>query len=87
VAHSSNNREWLLPLARLTYRRCVDDDRLTDLEIKLAYQDQLIRELDALVRAFGDKLDHAEREIATLKQSLRSPEVGIGPANDKPPHY
>jgi uncharacterized coiled-coil protein SlyX len=65
----------------------VDDDRLTDLEIKLAYQDQLIRELDALVRSFGDKLDSTVRELETLKQSLRSPEIGVGPANDKPPHY
>jgi SlyX protein len=65
----------------------VDDDRLTDLEIKLAYQDQLIRELDALVRSFGDKLDLASRELETLKQSLRSPETAMGPANDKPPHY
>jgi uncharacterized coiled-coil protein SlyX len=65
----------------------VDDDRLTDLEIKLAYQDQLIRELDALVRSFGDKLDSTVRELEALKQSLRSPEVATGPANDKPPHY
>ena len=65
----------------------MDEERLTDLEVKLAYQDQLIRELDGLVRNFGDKLDRAMREIETLKQSLRSPEIGIGPPNDKPPHY
>jgi uncharacterized coiled-coil protein SlyX len=65
----------------------VDDDRLTDLEIKLAYQDQLIRDLDALVRSFGDKLDQTVRELEVLKQSLRSPEIPVGPANDKPPHY
>jgi SlyX protein len=65
----------------------VDDDRLTDLEIKLAYQDQLIRELDALVRSFGDKLDTTVRELEVLKQSLRSPEIPVGPASDKPPHY
>jgi SlyX protein len=64
-----------------------DDDRIVDLEIKLAYQEQLIRELDALVRAFGDKLDHTDRELAALKQALRSPETPVGPANDKPPHY
>ena len=65
----------------------MDDDRLTDLEIKLAYQDQLIRELDALVRSFGDKLDTTVRELEALKQSLRSPEIPVGPASDKPPHY
>ena len=29
-------------------------ERLEDLEVKLAFQDKLIRDLDALVRAFGD---------------------------------
>jgi len=65
----------------------MDDDRFLELEIKLAYQEKLIRELDALVRSFGDKLDRTDRELAALKQSIRSPEVPVGPANDKPPHY
>jgi uncharacterized coiled-coil protein SlyX len=65
----------------------MSEDRADELEIKLAYQDQTIRELDALVRAFGAKLDEALRELRELKQALRSPEAAPGPANDKPPHY
>ncbi|MEP6862007.1 MAG: SlyX family protein [Deltaproteobacteria bacterium] len=64
-----------------------DDDRVMDLEIKLAYQDKLIRELDALVRTFGEKLDETAREVKELKQSLKSPEGPTGPANEQPPHY
>jgi uncharacterized coiled-coil protein SlyX len=64
-----------------------DDDRVMDLEIKLAYQDKLIRELDALVRTFGEKLDETAREVKELKQSLKSPEGPTGPANERPPHY
>ena len=64
-----------------------DDDRLVELEIKVAYQEQLIRELDTLVRTFGDRLDEITRELKQLKQAVRSPEVAAGPANDKPPHY
>jgi uncharacterized coiled-coil protein SlyX len=64
-----------------------DAERLYDLEIKLAFQDKLIRELDVLVRTFGDRLDAAERELAQLKAALRPPEAGIGPANEPPPHY
>jgi uncharacterized coiled-coil protein SlyX len=62
-------------------------ERLDDLEIKLAFQDKLIRELDALVRVFGDRLDKTERELEQLKQAVRSPESPLGPSNEPPPHY
>ena len=61
--------------------------RLEDLEVKLAFQDRLIRELDALVRTFGDRLEAAERELKKLEQTIRSPEQAPGPANEPPPHY
>ena len=62
-------------------------ERLEDLEVKLAFQDKLIRELDALVRTFGDRLDEAERELAQLKAAVHSPEPVVGPGNEPPPHY
>lgn len=62
-------------------------ERLEDLEVKLAFQDKLIRELDALVRSFGDRLDETQRELEQLKEALRSPEAAAGPANEPPPHY
>ena len=62
-------------------------ERVEDLEVKLAFQDKLIRELDALVRTFGDQLDDVKRELKELKQSIRSPETPLGPANEPPPHY
>lgn len=62
-------------------------ERVEDLEVKLAFQDKLIRELDALVRSFGDRLDLALREIKKLEQAVRSPEPTVGPANEPPPHY
>ena len=63
------------------------EDRLDELEIKLAFQDKLIRDLDALVRAFGDRLDKAERELAQLREALRSPQLPLGAPNEPPPHY
>jgi uncharacterized coiled-coil protein SlyX len=62
-------------------------ERIEDVEVKLAFQDKLIRELDALVRTFGDQLDDVKRELADLKQAVRSPEAPLGPANEPPPHY
>lgn len=62
-------------------------DQLIDLEVKLAFQDRLIRDLDALVRELGTRLDATQRELEALKQGLRSPEAALGPATEKPPHY
>jgi len=64
-----------------------DNDRIVELEIKLAYQEHLIHQLDTLVRTFGERLDETARELAQLKQAVRSPEVPAGPASEKPPHY
>jgi uncharacterized coiled-coil protein SlyX len=63
-----------------------DDERWLDVDVKLAYQERLIRELDALVREFGSRLDRAERLLEQLKQAMPSP-LPLGAANEPPPHY
>jgi SlyX protein len=64
------------------------EERIEDVEVKLAYQERLIGELDALVRTFGAKLDEALRELKALKETLRTGgEPAPGPASEKPPHY
>jgi uncharacterized coiled-coil protein SlyX len=63
-----------------------DDERWLDMDVKLAYQERLIRELDALVRDFGTRLDKAERLLDQIRQALPSP-VPLGAANEPPPHY
>ena len=60
----------------------VDAEQLVDLEVKLAYQDRLIRELDQLVRTFATRLEVVERELRELKQ-IAPP----APLHEKPPHY
>jgi uncharacterized coiled-coil protein SlyX len=63
-----------------------DAERWLDLDVKLAFQERLIRELDALVRELGDRLAKAERELAELRRAMPPP-VPIGPINEPPPHY
>ena len=63
-----------------------DDERWLDIDVKLAYQERLIRELDALVRDFGTRLDKAERLLEQIRQALPPP-VPLGAANEPPPHY
>ncbi|MBA3397002.1 MAG: SlyX family protein [Deltaproteobacteria bacterium] len=60
---------------------------LVDVEVKLAYQERLIGELDALVRTFAARLEKAERAIVELREGAKSPEAPLGPANEPPPHY
>ncbi|MBL9013886.1 MAG: SlyX family protein [Myxococcales bacterium] len=63
-------------------------EHILDLEIKLAYQERLIRELDAHVRELGDRLVKTERELEQLKQTVRTGgDVPLGAQNEKPPHY
>ena len=65
----------------------MDPERFTDLEVKVAFQDKLIADLEALVRSFGIRLEELSRELKQLKEAVRSPEVPTGPANEPPPHY
>jgi len=65
----------------------MDPERFTDLEVKVAFQDKLIADLEALVRSFGIRLEELSRELKQLKEAVRSPEGPTGPANEPPPHY
>jgi len=58
----------------------MDDDRFIDLEVKLAYQERLIRELDALVRELADRVVKAEQKLAAMPSA---PAI----VSEKPPHY
>jgi uncharacterized coiled-coil protein SlyX len=63
-----------------------DAERWLDLDVKLAYQERLIQQLDALVRELGDRVAQVERELVQLKQAVPPP-VPLGAANEPPPHY
>ena len=59
--------------------------RVVDLEVRAAYQDKLIDELEEVVREFSARVEKLESLVQELKNSLDAPP--IGPANDPPPHY
>jgi uncharacterized coiled-coil protein SlyX len=58
-------------------------EEIVELEIKLAYQDRKITELDALVRTLTERVATVERELAEVKRAL-APEAIV---NEPPPHY
>lgn len=65
------------------------DQRLTDLEIKLSYAEDLLDALNALVARQQDQIDRLLHEVADLR---RRREADGGPAfrslrDELPPHY
>ena len=76
----------------------MSNDRLNDIEIKLAHQDQQISDLNDVVlrqgreiEAFSRKLRHAEDRLQDALQNLPDGGKALSPteiaARDKPPHY
>ena len=60
--------------------------RVTELEIRVAYQEDLIKELDKVAREFADRvlvLEEAVNRLGTTVSGMRE----TGPADEKPPHY
>ncbi len=62
-------------------------DRIVELEVRVTYQDQLIKDLDDVVRSFAQRVEALERELAQLKATIASQPGPVGPADDPPPHY
>lgn len=65
------------------------EQRLTDLEIKASFSEDLLDQLNQIIVRQQQQIDLLIREIADLKQS--STDVGLGaPRNlrdELPPHY
>lgn len=65
-------------------------DRLTDIEIKLAHAEQSLSELSDVMFQQQQQIDRLERLVATLNERLQANESGGGigdPAQERPPHY
>jgi len=63
------------------------DIRLTNLEIKASYSEDLLDKLDQIIIGQQDQIDRLTREVESLRQP--APETGQArnPREDLPPHY
>lgn len=61
--------------------------RITDLEIKLTYQDALIETLNQCVIELRGEVDGLRTTVETLQRQLLEGVVDVGPHDEKPPHY
>lgn len=62
-------------------------ERVVELEVRVAYQERLIAELDEVVRAFADRVQALEREVARLRETVLHQPDPVGPPDEPPPHY
>ncbi len=60
------------------------EERLIDLEVRLAYQSTMINSLDEVVREFASRVERLERQLGEM---VRAEGDGGGVVNDRPPHY
>jgi len=64
------------------------EERVVELEVKVAYQDRLIADLDAVIRDFTGRVESLTRQLEQVKElALGGGSDDIGPADEKPPHY
>jgi uncharacterized coiled-coil protein SlyX len=61
-------------------------DTVTDLEIRIAYQDRTIATLDEVVQLLHKRVERLEQELVDLRSTVTTA-AAIGPGNDAPPHY
>lgn len=65
-----------------------DEDRIIDIEIKLAHQENLVESLNQTIYAQGRRIDQLETMVTKLAEHIRAlRDAGQGPLNEKPPHY
>jgi SlyX protein len=64
------------------------EQRIEDLEVRMAHQDKTIAELNDVITSQWKKLEMIERQLRRLGEELEAMDGGEGPAaNQKPPHY
>jgi len=64
------------------------EDRITELEIRLALQDDLLDELNRVVARQQQQMEWLAQELRRLNDQMRTPDGSKGsPQYEIPPHY
>ncbi|HAI97252.1 MAG: SlyX protein [Cycloclasticus sp.] len=67
------------------------DKRITELEIKVAYQEDTIQQLDRVICQQQDQIDSLKKQMTQLiKNAQQATEEGrnlLSDSNEVPPHY
>jgi len=63
------------------------EDRVTELEIKLTYQERLIETLNQALIEQQAEIDALKRQLAVLDERTGSVPLPDTPGDEAPPHY
>jgi SlyX protein len=63
----------------------MDEQRMIDMELKIAHQDFLIEKLEKVVYEQRNAIDRLEMVVKELVKVVKAEQ--IGPGDEKPPHY
>ena len=62
-------------------------ERITELEVKVAFQEKLIADLDDVIRELREQVDRLERDVRELREQGAGQVEKTTLEDDKPPHY
>ena len=68
----------------------MSEERLVEIETKLAHQEYLLNELNGVITKQQEIIRHLEERYGTLKDRLRSISEALpadGSPDERPPHY
>lgn len=65
--------------------RMATDKQILDLEVRVAYQDKTIAQLDEVVREFALRVERLEHQLKALRDGADG--VPMGLPDEPPPHY
>ena len=67
----------------------MNDQRLIDIEIKIAHQENLVGELNQVIARQQETIDQLQASLKKFFKQYRETngDGAIGPADEKPPHY
>ena len=66
------------------------EDRLTEIEVKITYQEDIVQELNMLVYQQQKRIEQLEKICESLMDHVRilaRPTEGSDASNERPPHY
>jgi uncharacterized coiled-coil protein SlyX len=65
----------------------MSEDTILELQVKVAFFENTVAELDAVLRQLYARIEALETEFADLRSTMSQEHLSDGLVDNKPPHY